>query len=170
MAVGATLHLEGMKELQRQLRRYSTEGLAASKKATGKAMTPVRKDAKVRAKQVSKSAPWPNSGALAEAMSKKSKSYKNRQTALTMVGANVNTVGTPPSPGQPIRKPKWYLHLVLLGTKSHKQPNSMWGPSFIHPGAKPQPFLYDALKSNSTKVLNIYADEINRWLHMVART
>ena len=166
-----TIKLEGEQKLIRKLDRLGAAGLRISKAATAKAMTPVKKDAKVRAQSISDSAPWINTGALARSMAKKSKSYKASQTALTMVGARHGTVGYSSglshfSDGKPrespvprLRRPEKYIHLVMLGTKRHPQPNSIFGPNFVHPGARKQPFLEEALKSNKARVLQIYADE-----------
>lgn len=158
-AIG-TIRIEGLKELDRKLKNLGPRVLRkVVRSASSKAMTPVLKDAKQRAKAIK------DTGLLSKSLGRKTKTYTRTGTVTVNVGPRKGfkqevTRRTKLPDGRVIvRKetanPANYAHLVELGTAPHSI-----GRRGTHPGTRPRPFLRPALDTNEYTVLAIYRREL----------
>jgi HK97 gp10 family phage protein len=164
----AHLTLTGDKELLRTLNRLEAKATRrVVRPAASKAMTPVLKDARRRARDIGEH------GALAKSLGKKTKTYSRAGVVMVIIGPRSDYQD--PATGH---KPSKTAHLVEYGTAPHTiqpkhgkvlvfEPDTWNTPTVIarrtvHPGAKPQPFMRPAFDTKSDQASYIFMTEVRK--------
>lgn len=136
--------VHGYREAAAAIRRMSDVRRPISE-ASRVALKPILDDAKANLKthKSNRYQPGPNvvTGVLLKSMQIRKKKTTKAQS-ISVVAAT----------GKGIK----YAHLVEFGTDPHWQPKR----KFMHPGAKPFPFLTPAFHSNDTKAIKLFNDAI----------
>ena len=158
MAQSSVIEVRGLKETRRKLKRFEVDvRRRIIKSATNFAITPIgdgrRPDGTSRRH-------------LFETVVKKTKSYRSG-TTLTIVGNDERADQTP------------HAHLVHDGTAPHFIPSGRGGflklgdnvvrYGVMHPGADPDPYLFDALKSNSSSAISRFRTKMKRGIAKYTR-
>jgi HK97 gp10 family phage protein len=141
----------------------------AARKAVTKGSAPILASAKATAPRETK--------ALVRSLGRKVKTYRNGN-AVAVIGARRDYRATERQIGRDARLarrvPANYLHLVLLGVKPHllgkgSRTREQQGWGRLHPGAKANPFLADAVRRNGRRAAAIVADVLAAEVQAEAR-
>ena len=168
MAQSSVIEVRGLKETRRKLKRFEVDvRRRIIKSATNFAMTPIVKDAKENTPIGDGRRPDGTSRRhLFETVVKKTKSYRSG-TTLTIVGNDERADQTP------------HAHLVHDGTAPHFIPSGRGGflklgdnvvrYGVMHPGADPDAYLFNALKSNSSSAISRFRTKMKRGIAKYTR-
>lgn len=178
------MQVTGIEDLERKLKKLTAPQFrTVVAKASNRAMKPVEKAAEAAVPK--------EFGILKKSISRKQKRYRRANTTVTLVGpkkgmkqivSRKRVFGKRTVEFKEPRDPVFYAHLVEKGTRPHslgkesklflragggKTPGKQHGA--MHPGAKAQPFLKQALVQHEAQVVQIFADEMKRFVDEATR-
>ena len=159
------LHLYGAKELMRAL--YALPGKVRRKVS----LAAVRAGAKPIISAAATAAPS-QSGKLQASMGAKTKTYKRgAQSTIAVIGSRKGFAGIYRGYN---RDPRYYAHIVELGSSRHLLPYLMTVGGLIrqwwlHPGTRPKPFLGPAFAALTAVALDRIAAYLRRGIERYAK-
>lgn len=178
------MQITGIEDLDKKLKKLTAPQFrTVVAKASNRAMKPVEKAAEAGVPK--------EFGILKKSISRKQKRYRRANTTITVVGpkqglkqivSRKRVFGKRTIEFKEPRDPVYYAHIVEKGTRPHtlgkgtklflragggKTPGEQRGR--MHPGSKAQPFLKPALVAREAQTVQIFADEMKRFIDEATR-
>lgn len=145
---------EGDKDLIRALDRLDDKAVRrVVRPAISKAMTPMLKDARRRAKEIG------DNETISKSLGRRSKTYRGPGTTIQVIGPRKGFKDEETG-----HNPANTAHLSEFGTSPH-----ITKPGVRHPGTKPVPFMRPAFDSTRAQSLKITIVEVRKNLLKVAK-